>query len=140
MQERIRAEKDLAAPWIGSRSGHSTRWRYASQGRRNSGQDSPRSKPAISSREPWRIRTSRCRQKTPRPGSPLQVGQGLCRDIQNWPPRTVRYRVLQEAVGGMDFTDLMLMANDHMKAEGFRPSTHLFADEYQDIDACSTSG
>lgn len=50
---------------------------------------------------------------------------------------TVRYRVLQEAVGGMDFTDLMLMANDHMKAGRIPPlrATHLFADEYQDIDA-----
>jgi superfamily I DNA/RNA helicase len=46
------------------------------------------------------------------------------------------YRRHQLAMGGQDFTDLLLLANDMMATKKIKPirATHLMADEFQDID------
>lgn len=47
------------------------------------------------------------------------------------------YQSLIEEMGGMDFTDILLLANHYMRAGELKPldATHVFADEYQDTDA-----
>lgn len=49
---------------------------------------------------------------------------------------TDRYKMHLQQTGAQDFTDLLLRANDLMAAEKIRPikATHVFGDEFQDID------